>query len=458
MTPLIPLTMLLLASLAPAFAQARLNEAELARLDQDLTPMGAERAGNADGSIPAWTGKWRGAPPHVQFAGSGSAYADPYADERPLFSITAQNLEQYRERLSAGQLALFARYPKSYRLDVYPSHRDFRYSQQVEDNFRENGRSAELANGGDSVTGAWGASPFPIPKNGHELVWNLNLKNGGGGEDGIYTLAVVYANGKQARQVKHSQNLTLWSSPTSTRADAASGLYSLFLQTHLEPARALGEITFGQEFIDPIANPRQSWQYIPGTRRIRRAPNVGYDNPASGAAGSVRVNDDNRMFNGAPDRYDWKLLGKREVYIPYHNYKLDDPALKVADITATLGHPNPDPIRYELHRVWVLEGSLKPGKRHIYSRRVVYTDEDTWVGVLADNYDARGQLWRSNLQASFYAYDTQSYQPRVAVFQDLISGAYLADQLSNESRPIRLTDFDFDTNYFTPASVRKRAQ
>ena len=458
MTPLIPLSMLLLASLFSAFAQARLNDAELARLDQDLTPMGAERAGNADGSIPAWTGQWRGAPPHVQFAGSGSVQPDPYADERPLFSINAQNLEQYRDRLSDGQLALFARYPKSYRLDVYPSHRDFRYSQVVEDNIRENGRSSELRDGGDSLAGAWGASPFPIPKNGHELVWNLNLQAKGGGEDSIYNLVVTYANGKQARQVQRTQILHVWSDPAGSRADGTSELQSLFMQTQLEPARALGEITFGQEFVDSIAQPRQNWQYVPGTRRIRRAPNVGYDNPSTGAAGSARVNDDSRMFNGAPDRYDWKILGKRELYIPYHNYKLDDPALKVADITATLGHPNPDHIRYELHRVWVLEGTLKPGKRHIYSRRVVYIDEDSWGGVMADNYDARGTLWRSNLQTSYYAYDTQTYQARASVYQDLISGAYLVDRLANEHRPVRLADFEFDASYFTPASVRKRAQ
>lgn len=439
-------------------AHAGLSEAELARLDQDLTPIGAERAGNADGSIPAWSGQWRGTPPHVQFAGSGSQYPDPYAGERPLFSITRDNLAEHSARLTDGQRALFAAYPASYRIDVYPSHRDFRYRQTVEDNIRENGRSAELRNDGNSVAGAWGASPFPIPKNGHELVWNLNLQARGGGEDSTYSLIVTYRNGQQARQVQRTQSLNLWSSPDGSRADAASGLQSLFMSTQLEPARAMGEITFGQEFFDPIANPRQSWQYVPGTRRIRRAPNVGYDNPSTGATGSVRVNDDSRMYNGAPDRYDWKLLGKREIYIPYHNYRLDDPALSVADITATRGHPNPEHIRYELHRVWVLEGKLKLGKRHIYSQRVIYIDEDSWGAALADNYDSRGQLWRSNLQTSYYAYDPQSYQPRASVYQDLISGAYQVDRLANEHQPVRLANFEFDTNHFSPATVRKRAQ
>ena len=458
MTPLIPRTLLLFASLSTALAHAGLSDTELARLGQDLTPLGAERAGNADGSIPAWSGQWRGTPLHVEFAGSGTPYPTPYPGERPLFSITAQNAGQHREHLSEGQLALFARYPKTYRMDIYPSHRDFRVHQEVEANIMENGRRAALANDGNSVTGAWGASPFPIPQNGHELMWNLNLRNSGGGEDSLYTLVVVHANGTRARQVKHTRTLSAWSQPRKSRDPAADSVFSLFMQTQLEPARALGEITFGQEFIDPINHPRQSWQYNPGTRRVRRAPNVGYDNPASGAAGSVRVNDDSRMFNGSPDRYDWKLLGKRELYVPYHNYELDAPTLKIADITSTLGHPNPDHIRYERHRVWVLEATLKPGKRHIYSRRVLYIDEDSWIGVLADNHDSRGELWRSNMQTSYYAYDAQTYQPRVAVFQDLISGAYLVDQLSNENRPVRLADFDFDASYFTPANVRKRAQ
>jgi hypothetical protein len=439
-------------------AQAALSEAELARLDQDLTPVGAERAGNADGSIPGWSGQWRGTPPHVQFAGSGSLYPDPYAKERPLFRITAQNLEQYQNRLSDGQIALFKRYPRSYWMDIYPSHRDMRPSAKIEEQIRENGRTARLTEDGNGVTGAWGASPFPIPKNGNELIWNHALQGRGPGEEGVYSLVVTLANGKQARQVQHHQTLNIWTNPDSPRQDDRDAINSHFMYRTLEPARELGKITFGHGFVDPVANAQQSWQYDPGIRRVRRAPNVGYDNPSSGASGGLRVNDDSRMFNGGTDRYQWTIIGKRELFIPYHNYAISDPATTLAKLTETIGHPNPEALRYELHRVWVLEASLKPGNRHVYAKRRFYIDEDTWGAVMADSYDARNLLWRTNLQTTFYAYDTQSYQAGPSVYHDLMSGAYLVDRLTNEHGPIRLTDLAHDASDFTPAAVRKRAK
>ena len=82
------------------------------------------------------------------------------------------------------------------------------------------------------------------------------------------------------------------------------------------------------------------------------------------------------MFNGAPDRYDWKLIGKKELYIPYNAYRLDSPQLKYSDIIKP-GHINRDLTRYELHRVWEVEATLKTGERHIYAKRHFFIDEDT---------------------------------------------------------------------------------
>lgn len=439
-------------------AEAALSEAELARLDQDLTPMGAERAGNADGSIPAWSGQWRGAPEHVDFAGSGALQPDPYSSEKPLFRITAENLGQYQDRLSEGQVALFKRYPQSYWMDIYPSHRDFRASENIERNLRENGRTAQLTEDGHGVTGAFGGSPFPIPRSGNELILNHTLQARGPGEEGTYTQLATLANGKQARQVQHHQTLSVWTNPDNPREEAEAPIVSHFMHRTLEPTREMGKITFGHGFVDPLAHAQQSWQYDPGSRRVRRAPNVGYDNPSSGISGSLRVTDDNRMFNGASDRYEWTILGKKELFIPYHNYRINDPGMSLATLTGTLGHPNPAALRYELHRVWVLEARLKAGKRHIYAKRRFYLDEDTWCAMLADSYDARDYLWRTNLQTTFYAYDTQSYQPGPSIYHDLISGAYLVDRLTNENTPIRFSDLSLDPNDFTPATVRKRAR
>jgi hypothetical protein len=447
------LTAILMAGLvASSLAQAKVSPEEAAHLGRDLTPMGAEMAGNADGSIPAWSGKWRGAPPQVKFAGPGTAYPDPYADEKPLFVITAQNLAKYADKLSDGQKALFKRYPDSFKIPVYPSHRDFRYSERVEKNIANNAVKAELISDGDGVTNAIGASPFPIPKNGHELMWNLNLPARAWKEDAIYTMALTLANGSHMLESMDYKILSIWDDPKQA-VETLGGLQAVGMISTLEPARKKGEIILFHTFTDPMTSPSQAWQYVPGMRRVRRAPTVAYDTPFG--AGGFRVMDEDRLFNGAPDRYDWKLVGKKEMYIPYNNYKLDDPNLKLDQLLSTNGHVNPEYMRYEPHRVWVLEATLKPGKRHVYGKRVLYIDEDSWIGVLADNYDGKGTLWRSNMQTTTYAYDMQGFQARLALFHDLIAGTYLTDRLLNGQPPARLNSSSYEADYFTTTNLRK---
>ena len=120
--------------------------------------------------------------------------------------------------------------------------------------------------------------------------------------------------------------------------------------------------------VNPLKQPRRAWQYLPGQRRVKLAPDLAYDTPNPGAAGAGTY-DDVSVFNGAIDRFDWKLIGKKEMYVPYSSYRLTYHK-NAADITKP-NHLNPDLVRWELHRVWVVEATLKPGKRHIYSKRVV---------------------------------------------------------------------------------------
>ncbi|MFL8988435.1 DUF1329 domain-containing protein [Pseudomonas sp. QLc11A] len=442
----------LLASSFSSVALAKSSPEEAARLGRELTPMGAEKAGNADGSIPAWSGKWRGAPPNLNYAGSGSQYPNPYADEKPLFTITAQNMAQYEGKLSDGQKALFRHYPQTFKMPIYPSHRDFRYSERVESNIAKNAVDAELISDGNGVTNAIGASPFPIPKNGYELMWNLNLPARAWKEDAVYTMALTLSNGERSLESMDYKIYSVWDDPKES-VGSSGGVQAYAMVSTLEPARKKGEIILAHTFTDPMASPSQAWQYVPGMRRVRRAPTVAYDTPFG--AGGFRVMDEDRLFNGAPDRYEWKLLGKQEMYIPYNNNKLDDPGLKLDQLLATKGHVNPDYMRYELHRVWVLEANLKPGKRHVYGKRRLYIDEDSWIGVLADNYDGKGALWRSNMQTTVYAYDMQGFQARLAMFHDLIAGSYLTDRLLNGQPPARLNSSSFEADYFTTTNLRK---
>ncbi|HGY9626409.1 DUF1329 domain-containing protein [Pseudomonas putida] len=446
-------TTLAIALLGSSLAlQANVSGTDATTLGPDLTPMGAERAGNADGSIPAWTGKWRGTPPQVKFAGPGTPYPDPYADEKPLFVITAQNMEQYAANLTDGQKALFKRYPNSFKMPVYPSHRDFRVDPQTEAAIARNAQTAKLSSDGNDALDAFGASPFPVPKNGNELILNHTMQARAVTEEANYNQVVVYADNNRVLEKVNYKIYSLWSDPKQN-AQSTNGVFTDFLLTTLEPVRKKGEIVVGHEFINAAAQPRQAWQYTPGQRRVRRAPTVGYDSPTG--AGGFRVYDEDRLFNGATDRYDWKIVGKKEVYIPYNNYKIDSPNVTQAEIINAAGHINPDLMRYEKHRVWVLQATLKPSARHIYAKRMFYIDEDSWAATLADNYDSRGQLWRTNMQTSVYAYDIQRFHARLGLYHDLIAGSYMVDRLLDDQKPAKLNASNFGPDEFTPGNLRK---
>lgn len=438
-----------LMSAAPAWA--KLNADEIKSLGTTLTPMGAEREANKDGTIPAYSGKWLGIPPGVNFKGTGKHHPDPYASEKPLFVITAQNIAQYAEHLTEGQKALFKKYPGTFRIPVYPSHRDFRYSDKVLANVKENAAQAELVDGGMGVKGVYGGPGFPIPKTGMELMWSTKSAPLAWNEVATYDQAVVYPDGNTAWGRVSYKIMANVNNLNGGRKDW-NGMASNFNVLTLIPEREKGSIIVGNEQWDYANHPRQAWQYNPGTRRVRQLPSFGFDMPQG--PGGFRTVDDDRLFNGSPERYDWKIAGKKEIYIPYHAYKLDDPKVKYADML-TKGHINPDLTRYELHRVWVLEATLKQGVRHQYAKRVLYVDEDSWNPVLADNYDSRGQLWRVSMVNLIYAYELQGYHARVAVYHDLLSGAYLADRLINEQKAPKLNTGELNDSNFTAEAARQ---
>jgi hypothetical protein len=218
------------------------------------------------------------------------------------------------------------------------------------------------------------------------------------------------------------------------------------------PARHAGTILLAQETMDQIKEPRRAWVYNAGRRRVTRAPNVAYDNPGTVADGQ-RTSDQFDMFNGAPDRYDWKLVGKKEILVPYNSYKLHSDKVKVSEILKP-GHINQALARYELHRVWVLDATVKPGTSHLYARRTFYIDEDSWQILAADQYDGRGALWRVSEAHCINYYDAQTFWSTLEVHVDLQNGRYLAIGLDNENK---MYDFTLkrSPSDFTPDSLRR---
>ena len=440
----------------PVLAKAPKDQADRLLENGNLTPLGGEKAGNQAGTIPAWKGGFTQAP--ADWKGPGTRLTDPFRDDQPLFTITSANLAQHRSSLTVGQIALLQRYPKSYKMNVYPTRRTAGAPKFVYEATYKNALNTTLGSNGDSVVNGVTGIPFPIPNNGHEAIWNHKLRyRGQGGQVWNVQAAVTESGSYNLSKLK--QDFTIrYSAPNITPADLKNvSIY--FLQIVTSPPRLAGTLTLVHETMDQVTEPRRAWQYNPGVRRLRRAPNVGYDNPGTASDG-LRTNDQFDSFNGAMDRYTWKLLGKREMYIPYHAYRLQSDKLKYSDILKP-GHINQDLARYELHRVWVVEANLKAGISHIYKRRTFFVDEDSWQIAAVDCYDKRDQLWRVHETHSVSTYDpgavtkeaSGAIAPSIEVVYDLNSRRYLAMSMNNEEP--ETYEYIWPESHFQPGNVAK---
>jgi hypothetical protein len=401
-------------------ASAKLSDAEVARLGADLTPMGAEKAGNKDGTIPAWTGGLCAAP-----AGwtPEKGYVDPFPGDKVKFTITKANVAQYKDNLTPGTLAMLAKYD-NFKMPVYETRRTACYPQSVYDEVKSFATKIELQ--GFGISGGRSAVPFPIPKSGMEALWNHQQRYLGGGIEREYHSFPVRGNGDFYKVGAHEFRIF-----NANLDQPQDNLLLGFLSYFTSPATLEGTVFLVHEPLDQVKQSRAAWIYNAGQRRVRRAPDLAYDNVNDGTEG-MRVTDEFDAWNGAPDRYDWKLVGKKEIYIPYNSYKLSNKALKYEKDIIRKNSPNPDLMRYELHRVWEVEGNLKAGSKHIYGKRVFFLDEDTWTVVYQDAYDTRKQLWRVSIHPLIQFYDAKVPWYRANIYHDLNNGNYLLSLLDNE--------------------------
>jgi len=406
-------------ALAAASALAAVTPEEAKKLGTTLTPLGAEAAGNTDKSIPAYTGGLTSAPAGFQ-KGSGSR-PDPFASEKPLYTVTGANAGQYASKLTAGAHELLKRYP-TMRLDVFPTHRSAAVPKYVQDNTVKNATAVKTIDDGLGVEGTYAGIPFPIPKTGNEAMWNHLLRFGGQAYQATYDSINVSASGSAVLATTGDVVVEYpYYDPKRTGQSDDKDIYFRTKFSYSAPARRAGEALLIQDYINPLQNGRKAWQYLPGQRRVKASPDLAYDTPNPATAGTSTF-DDGFIFSGALDRYDWKLVGKKEVFLPYNGYKLVY-AKDLAMVT-TPKHVNPDFVRWELHRAWVVEGTLKPGKRHFYAKRTYYLDEDSWFALASEQYDARNQLYRAGFATMTPAYDQPAPAATTQFFYDFVTGNY----------------------------------
>lgn len=432
---------------------AKVPASEADRLGKDLTCVGAIKAGNKEGTIPEYTGKWVGAPAGVAHEqSSGKHPVDIYADEKPLFVITAENMDKYAEKLSDGQKAMFKKYPKTMQIPVYTGHRDFRYTDEVCAVLKKNALESEVVDNGMSIKGSFGAINFPIPKTGIEVIWNNLLPTRAHTEDNTRDMANVLSDGSVSFGRGQNINLDIVNQPDML-GKPVEGVMAYTRSRVLAPEREKGGVTHSVEPVNFAKDKRLAWSYDPGTRRVRQVPEYGFDQPLGGTGGKMTIDSD-RLFNGSPERYNWKLLGKKEMYIPANNYKIHQPTVKYANLLKP-GHANPDFMRYELRRVWAVEGTLKDGFRHVYGKRVLFVDEDTGQAVASDMYDARGQLWQHAFINYYYSFDIKAWHAGASFYHDLNSGGYMGYNLFQERpRGPILNKGGLTPAMFTPEAAR----
>ncbi|WP_245673524.1 DUF1329 domain-containing protein [Endozoicomonas ascidiicola] len=430
-----------LLALSPLAAQASTE------LGNALTPVGAEKAGNADGTIPDWTG---GLSPEKGTVQADGRMDNPFKDDAVLFTITAENLDQYRDRLSDGQIMMFERHPNTYKMNVYTTRRSASYPEAYYHATENNAGNVQLTDNGNGLSTMVTGVPFPVPETGVEVIWNHMLRYRGDSITLPLGQVVVEASG----QYKEVTKETVWHfAPSIKGTEENDNLLFLYKSKILSPVRLAGEVTLVHEPINQVAEPRRAWKYLPGQRRVRRAPNIAYDNPASGTD-NLKTADNSDMFNGAPDKYDWALKGKKELYIPYNSYGMYDKDVTTDDIIRP-GHVNPALVRYELHRVWEVEATLKEGERNVYNKRTFYVDEDTWQVSIVDLYDSRGQLWRMGEAHAIQYNPKQVPWLATEIFYDLNSSRYVTNGIANNIKKPLEFGLVASKSEYTPAAIRR---
>ena len=434
-------------------AIAKISGEQAAKLSSELTPMGATRAANKDGSIPKWTGGITKAPAGYT---PGDHHLDPYPNDKVEFTITSSNVSEYKALLTPGQIKLFETYPNTYKMNVYQTRRSASYPDHVYKAVSDNATQSELVENGNGITKAAVGIPFPVPASGLEAIWNHILRYRGEGVSREAGQAAPTASGSYT-YVGLSESLMLpYNVKGAQSADLEkSNILFKFKQKVTEPARLAGTALLVYETMDQVKTPRQAWTYNTGQRRVRRAPNVAYDAPGTASDG-LRTTDDFDMYNGAPNRYNRTLKGKQELLIPYNDYKLHSDKVKYDDILQA-GHINPDLVRYEKHRVWVVEANLKENTSHTYKKRVFYIDEDSWQVAVTDIYDKRDQLYRVGVSHTINYYEVPTLWSTLDVYHDIQSRRYIAIGLDNEEKM-----YDFSTELkerdFTSSALRREGR
>lgn len=426
---------------------------EISQLGQSLTPLGATRAGNEEGTIPPWEGGLCTPPdnydPEMGDAGGGP-WANPFPNDKPRLTITADNLEQHADKIEAGTKVLFSRYPDSFKMDVYQTRRTACYAQWVYDNTIDRVRNPELVGDAPGLINAHAQIPFPIPKSGYEVMWNVStradlpyLKG-----DQETFLVDTSGNAQLTSNNRVEQSKPYWDNSLE-RVPEGEPFFQL-VATIIAPASSAGVKNLRHSYLNTEKQDPMAWQYVPGQRRVRLSPEFKYDT-VSTSSGGVLLFDEISGFDGKMDKFDFKLKGKKEMYIPANAYDFNNAS---SDIVNTPNHFNPDYMRWELRRVWVVEADLKKGERHVQSKKVFFVDEDSWSVAVYNAYDQAGNVQKATYFPGYQAYDKPIYRTAPYILNHFAKGIYTHGSRGGADQSTGFYEVDsYPRDHFSPGGL-----
>lgn len=433
---------LLLAAVSATVSSQSLNT-------PTTTPVGAERKGNAAGTIPEWA-PLSAVPAGVTGVVSGSRYPDPFASDKPLLVVTGANADQHAEKLTPGQIALLKRSPDE-KMMIYPTRRSCGYPEAIYNKTAQNVGKARLSSDGNALSGAVGGFPFPLAKTAPEMMWNHKTNFYGAMRFRTVNSGFLVNRDGSFEPSTQIEEITFPYHMDDKDREGLEKYNFLTKVTTQAPARRKGNVLLIHDPLDNVNDKREGWIYLTALRRMLRGPDVRHDAPDPDSQGLLTI-DQRNMFSDSLERYDWKVVGKQEKYIGYNGYRaLNVPPADRAKVVQK-GRLSSEIMRYELHRVWVIEATLKPGQRHIYPKRVFYMDEDSWYIAAADMYDAQGKLWRTSESQIVNFYDRPSCLPAVRVNYDLLDEKYYVE-LWSEKYEYNVPELN--ATHFSPDSLRR---
>ncbi|MBV1930572.1 MAG: DUF1329 domain-containing protein [Porticoccaceae bacterium] len=417
---------------------------------QKLSFFGAEIAGNKEGSIPAWTGGITSPPPAYK---KGDWHPDPFVSDQVLFTIDHANIEQYKDKVSAGHQALMAKYPDSYRLRVYPSHRSVSYPSRIEAQTLKYQNQAKIVDDGAGIEGIVQGIPFPRPENGEQAFWNMRLSYKGGGYSGYYSTALTTSEGGYELGISKHEIEFMYGDERTT-LENLNNIKTRAVMYTLRPAKNAGGMYLYHFLINSKDEERRNWAYNPGKRRVKRSSMISHDQPMAGSDG-IHIWDQGDMWLGPMTEFNWKIIGKQEMYVPYNAYQLHSGDTRVDDIV-TARHINQDLARYELHRVWVIEATRRENSSHLYQRRRYYLDEDSWRIMVAEHYDENGAVHRFSEAHHINFYEAKVFYTTLDTYYKLDTDRYYLRHVDNDYSPF---DFSFDqsASYYIPGRLKMKS-